>query len=1020
MRTQLTIFCLALVFIVAAQRKVPIALSNSYQLSESDGFPGNNYTRNYMQLPSGLIYARDFYGNFHHTGNNFWKNIQGSENLSNSTNFLYRGNNEIWLFDGRFINIYKGDSLKSVYKYPDFNFLDWSIGNSNDIFIFKEEHGRINIYKFDDYHWKNVNSFFWNEKFKYPFENVNSSKSTFAAERKNNKIGVYEFDSLKLNFIFKKIISAPKNVFIVNFYDKNWNLNEKLIKEFSDFYKDRSGHNFYLDLLNQADFENRIYNYGNHLFAYNHQNGINEIFKMDSTGISASVGFIEEKEKVNSIVPCRDYPYYTLLTNNKPIRIFPYIWKYPKIYNDDNSSNIFVLIQDKIGRIWAGNYQNKLSILSKNTIASNIIEKEDKSYYTNNQFKNQPFAFMNASLVFEGDIYLVGETMNGGILKFNNRGVMKQLSPKTYTGYYLYLAPKGKRIYFATAKGSLYPVISCDIKEFKKPYINWKTLDSSSGIKNFGMASMTEDSMGRVWMGHPKKGFAVYNPKTEKGETFDVKNNESPIGFISSLTDNNGTVWMGSDNNGLWYYNDYYKPATSQNIHRLDHPLLNQVKRITGMTIYQNWLVLCCYNKVCLLDLDEFHNKKKVVLRYLNPQEAALTSTTEQNTIITSKTDSTIWFNTADMVYQWDIGQWLQIPTYRVSLKTFINIDGTRVEARENEPLKIKAGSNSFDIMFEYLSPDALPRYTRTVLVKEGDKVQYEEPDLKSKFNFKNLTNGSYTFLIQVFEQDGSISQYNYPILVMRHIWQEWWLWVALSLLFFLPVLLWLNSLRKHAIQQKRIGQLSVVSLSNQFRPHFILNALNTVGADLNDKPQAESIISRLGESINLIFNQSRQKKVTTSLHDEWQLVLNVIEINKMMYLPQLQVQLPKNEWLNINGSIKLPIGILEVIVENALLHGLRNRKEAPYLLIINIEEDDSKIRFIVKDNGIGRDSAMKLSSYKKHGTGTKNLFEIIEILNKYNISKIEIKFFDFFMEEAGSTGTTVEISIPKNYHYEY
>lgn len=565
---------------------------------------------------------------------------------------------------------------------------------------------------------------------------------------------------------------------------------------------------------------------------------------------------------------------------------------------------------------------------------------------------------------------------------------------------------------------ALYPeheVYYCHADELDKPFINWGRIGVKDGLAPFATTTITEDKAGRLWMGHPKNGFAVYDPVSKKGKSYDLRLNETPIGFISCLTDKRGTVWMGSDDKGLWFYNDYSKPATPQNLNRVSHPLLNKVKRITAMCQYKDWLVLGCYDKICLLNLDSFYQKNKTIVRYLNPQEAAFSSFTEQNTMLVSKTDSTLWFSTSDMLYQWDIDSWLKLPQYKVAVNTFLVSDSTRMKMEESDRLRLQAGTNSFDIVFEYLSPDCLPRYTRTAMVKKGDSIVYDNPALSSKFSYKNLSAGTYTFHLEVFEQDGTTSQYQYDIVIQKHLWQHWWFWVVISMLAFLPLLLWLNALRKHAVQEKRMSQLNVVSLSSQFRPHFILNALNTIGADLKDKPVSEMVISRLGESINLIFNYARKNRITHVLADEWKLVQNVIEIHKAMYLPSLQLDLPGSEILEEAKDFQLPMGILEVLVENALLHGLRNKKEGPYILTLSITNEGSNYLFSIKDNGVGREGAKQISSYTGHGTGTKNLNEIISILNRHNRNKIRIDYTDF----AAGQGTEVAVIIPKNYRYE-
>ncbi|MBK7090104.1 MAG: histidine kinase [Chitinophagaceae bacterium] len=64
-------------------------------------------------------------------------------------------------------------------------------------------------------------------------------------------------------------------------------------------------------------------------------------------------------------------------------------------------------------------------------------------------------------------------------------------------------------------------------------------------------------------------------------------------------------------------------------------------------------------------------------------------------------------------------------------------------------------------------------------------------------------------------------------------------------------------------VNRKKLANLQLVSLSSQFRPHFILNALNTIGAQMDDKPEAESVLSRLGESVNIILTMPGSKNIT-------------------------------------------------------------------------------------------------------------------------------------------------------------
>lgn len=476
---------------------------------------------------------------------------------------------------------------------------------------------------------------------------------------------------------------------------------------------------------------------------------------------------------------------------------------------------------------------------------------------------------------------------------------------------------------------------------------------------------------------------------------------------------------MGSDNHGLWYYNNYHKAPDPKNIHQVSHPLLNHVKRITSMAIYKDWLVLGCYDRICLLNLDSFYDRKKIILRYLNPQEAAFTGYTGQNTMLVSKTDGALWFATSDMLYRWDISTWLHLPVYKVNVSTYIEEQNDKqIKLSAKKELKLSADIHGFDLVFEYLSPDGLPRFTRTALVRQGDSLHYSEPGMTSHFSFINLIGGHYTFYLEIFEQDGTTSHYTYSFFINKHLWQHWWFWTTITLIFLLPFILWFNTGRLNALKEKEISQMNLVTLSAQFRPHFILNALNAIGADLKGNREAESIISRLGESINLIFRYAQSQKISHSLKEEWLLVSNVIEIHRIIYLPELQVFVEGERLLNQFEGIEVPLGILEIHVENALLHGLRNKRVPPYILSIHISEDEKNLYFVVADNGVGREEAHVISNFKKNGVGTKNLNNIIKTLNKYNTRKINITYTD--IPKGAGSGTSVKITVPKDYFFKY
>lgn len=1007
MRLSQFVFILLISFAVKGQ--MPAGLANTFDLSERVGFKDKNFVSFFEYAASGKIYAKDYNSGVYLISNNAIRLLKGqNEYIDNGSQVIVNGN-ELYLFhSNQFFFVIRGDSIVLKLRQKINGKLLNIQQYQNQINSFYLDGNQLVYCVYRKHQWQELNRF--NIPAHIKASNIrylisNKSGIFLGVEKLVEVHEIYQIDTSKR--IFKYISSIPKTHYSINYFSTFFNGDftkyKSIYKDFDNFYLKRTG----VSLTEKLLYGNNVIGTGffsdlksDTTFLYRHANNLAEYITYKSRKFKTTSTFHINKH-IQRIIRNPKYPYLTALTSGKTYRIFPYVKKYPKIYDKDNSNSIFIVTQDNSGRIWAGSYNKDLSIIDTN---GHVVA-----------LKRQPYSFMDAALNYKDKIYLVGETESGGILEYNKHGKMRKLLPQIPTGYYLYQAPKGKKIYFPTGVGPGYEVYYCDENEIDNPFVHWKKLDKTVGVEPIGFSTVTEDTLGRIWLGHTRKGFAVYNPKINKAITYDTRKKQSHIGFMSSLTDSKGTVWLGSAERGLWYYNAYHKSPSPTNLKQINHPLLNTVKVITAMTVYKNWLVLACSDRICLFDLESFYKKNKIIVQYLNQQEAALTSTTEQNTMLVSKLDSTIWFSTNDMLYQWDIKTWLALPKYRVNVAAFLEHDSYHVSLNPKKPISLKADINSFDLSFEYLSPDALPRFTRSALIKDGDKLVFNEPGNQSQFTFKNQSSGRYTFYIEVFEQDGTTSMYKYRIIIQEFFWKQWWFWALCSFILIVPIILWLNTRRKRALMAKEISQLNVITLSGQFRPHFILNALNTIGADLKDKPLAESIISRLGESINLIFNQSQQKVVCHSLKNEWLLVENVIQIHRIMYLPDLKVSYVGSELLNEYEDLKVPLGILETNVENALLHGLRNKRNPPYSLSIAVNADNDYFYFEIMDDGIGRKAAVKLSSYKKHGTGIKNLNAIIDILNKFNKHKISIDFLDNQKE-----GTVVNIKIPKEYRYKY
>lgn len=451
----------------------------------------------------------------------------------------------------------------------------------------------------------------------------------------------------------------------------------------------------------------------------------------------------------------------------------------------------------------------------------------------------------------------------------------------------------------------------------------------------------------------------------------------------------------------------------------------------------KDWLVLLATDKVLAFNLAQWNNQKKAIVRYLSPVEASLQGETEQNTLLLDKRDQTIWFSTTEMLYQWQFDLWSGFPTSRLEPTVQAGIKDSLFTLGRDE-LKLDPLSNNIDISVLLQSSNNLPSFISGALVHDGDTVHMPEPSLTNRFNYTNLAVGAYQFHLTICQPDGTVETFVYLIRINSFLWQRWWFWFMISsvVIALATILIYLRKRSQLAEQKARakeaelaafkteneklLANMQIVTLSNQFRPHFILNALNTIGAQMHDNPGAESVLSRLGESINIIFNHAQKNRIAHSFKDEWQLVTNIVEIHKIMYLTGMDTRLPTDEALQAINHIKLPLGIIQIPVENSLLHGLGNKTEKPWRLSIDVSLDQEYLHLTITDNGVGRKKAATLSNYRKHGAGTRNLDGVIQILNQRNTNNILITYSDLDPNaETGDTGTVVNIRVPILFYYD-
>ena len=179
----------------------------------------------------------------------------------------------------------------------------------------------------------------------------------------------------------------------------------------------------------------------------------------------------------------------------------------------------------------------------------------------------------------------------------------------------------------------------------------------------------------------------------------------------------------------------------------------------------------------------------------------------------------------------------------------------------------------------------------------------------------------------------------------LNHAWLISGMGITLMTLSFYLTLENPDILRAELTEQK----MSMLYLKSQVNPHFLYNTLDTIRiqAQLNGDKKVADLLMRLVDFFRLSVKVDRPM---VSLDDELELLEAYMELMCYRY-PELQCEYDIDPDL---GGMQVPNFILQPIVENSLLHGLKNKGYRGQVLISARKTQDRRMEILVSDTGSG------------------------------------------------------------------
>lgn len=206
---------------------------------------------------------------------------------------------------------------------------------------------------------------------------------------------------------------------------------------------------------------------------------------------------------------------------------------------------------------------------------------------------------------------------------------------------------------------------------------------------------------------------------------------------------------------------------------------------------------------------------------------------------------------------------------------------------------------------------------------------------------------------------------------------------IWLFVFFTIKIYYHLNVVKTKQFQlESSLKESQLNTLKGQINPHFMFNSLNNIrGLMLEDVGKARLMLTSLSETLRYSLTKSDSNSI--ALEDELDMIENYVAISKIQFEDRLSFE------MNIDKAslnIEIPPMIIQMLVENAVKHGISNLKRGGEVNLNTIIKEN-QLQIEVSNTG-------NLTQNKK-GTqlGLQNIERRLELLYGENatFSLIEI-----------------------------
>jgi len=216
--------------------------------------------------------------------------------------------------------------------------------------------------------------------------------------------------------------------------------------------------------------------------------------------------------------------------------------------------------------------------------------------------------------------------------------------------------------------------------------------------------------------------------------------------------------------------------------------------------------------------------------------------------------------------------------------------------------------------------------------------------------------------------------------------------------------------------EQKNLQKSEMRALQAQITPHFLYNTLDSVIwlAEGNKNEQVISITRAFSDFFRISLNRGDE---WVRVQDEFKHIESYLTIQKIRYRDILDYTIEYEQEMEQKTMLKL---LLQPLVENALYHGIKNKRGKGNIVVRGWQEKDF-LCFSVQDNGLGMTGDQLVSVKKQLANAPVHTMPEAEnrIYGLYNVAKrLELYYNKTDLLDIQSVyreGTKVTLLVPES-----